>query len=79
VLQEVLNRPYFLRLTLYGEIQSDEEGAQLIESVNNLRNYVSQEDRKDQIAMKMNRFENEDGSIVTTFDGYDVGDIEDFE
>lgn len=29
--------------------------------------------------MKMNRFENEDGSIVTTFEGYDVGDIEEFE
>lgn len=29
--------------------------------------------------MKMNRFENEDGSIVTTFDGYDVEDVADFE
>lgn len=29
--------------------------------------------------MKMNRFENEDGSVVTTFDGYDIGDMEDFE
>eukprot|EP00352_Strombidinopsis_acuminata_P000124 CAMPEP_0176342028 /NCGR_PEP_ID=MMETSP0126-20121128/2855_1 /TAXON_ID=141414 ORGANISM="Strombidinopsis acuminatum, Strain SPMC142" /NCGR_SAMPLE_ID=MMETSP0126 /ASSEMBLY_ACC=CAM_ASM_000229 /LENGTH=53 /DNA_ID=CAMNT_0017687209 /DNA_START=1290 /DNA_END=1451 /DNA_ORIENTATION=- len=27
----------------------------------------------------MNRFENEDGSVVTTFDGYDIGDMEDFE
>lgn len=29
--------------------------------------------------MKMNRFENEDGSVVTTFDGYDLGDMEGFE
>ena len=53
-LQEVANRPYFLRVTLYTKVGSEQEARHLIKQLNSLRNTLMYEDRAEQVVGSLN-------------------------
>lgn len=54
MLEEVKNRPYFLRMTVYQEkMHSEHEATLLAKLVNSLRNAIGMEDRPQQIVASL--------------------------
>ena len=82
LLEEVKNKPYFLRVTVFSKVNSEDEGRALQKSFCSLRTMLTQMDRKEETIGNMSmltqvRSNNERAMSITGWNGKHLDELND--